>query len=348
MSESPNHIPLIEARRVSKWFHRKNFLGGGPGRSVKAVNDVSLEIHQGRTLGLVGESGCGKTTLGLLLLKLVDASGGEVLYKGQRISAKGGRDLFPLRREMQMIFQDPFSSLNPRITVGAMLREALHVHHTLPAARMQERVAELLRDVGLDPAHARRYPHEFSGGQRQRLVIARALAVEPQFIVCDEPVSSLDLSIRSQILNLLRDLQEKYRLTYLFIAHDLTIVGHMSDCVAVMYLGQIVETADHGELYAHPRHPYTQALLASVPLPDPRARAAPILEGEVPSPRQLPSGCPFHPRCSQRLADCSRVAPKLARLSERHSVSCLLYPESRPEPEEPAAGGASGQSASAS
>jgi oligopeptide/dipeptide ABC transporter ATP-binding protein len=265
---------------------------------VKAVDDVSFDIQPGKTLGLVGESGCGKTTVGRTILRLVPATGGTVRYKGEDFFAYRGEALRRLRRQMQIVFQDPVSSLNPRMTVGNIIGEPLEVHGIAKGAAKRDAVAGLLQRVGLDPSYAARYPHEFSGGQRQRIGIARALALSPDFIVCDEPVSALDVSIQSQILNLLDDLQKERHIAYLFIAHNLAVVEHFSDEVAVMYLGHIVEKASARELYANPKHPYTVALLSAVPEPNPRPKKQRIvLKGEVPSPSNPPTGCPFHPRC---------------------------------------------------
>src|SRR4051812_26389002 len=290
--------PLVEVRNLKTWFPiRRGVLSRTVGH-VKAVDDVSFDIAAGKTLGLVGESGCGKTTVGRTLLRLINATGGEVRYKGEDFFAYRGEALRKLRRNMQIVFQDPVSSLNPRMTVGNIIGEPLEVHGIARGRAKQEMVAGLLQRVGLDPMYAVRYPHEFSGGQRQRIGIARALALSPDFIVCDEPVSALDVSIQSQILNLLDDLQRERNIAYLFIAHNLAVVEHFSDEVAVMYLGRIVEKASSRELYANPKHPYTLSLLSAVPEPDPRPRKVRIvLRGEVPSPSNPPTGCAFHPRC---------------------------------------------------
>jgi oligopeptide/dipeptide ABC transporter ATP-binding protein len=290
--------PIIEVRNLSTHFPiRKGLLGSVVGH-VRAVDDVSFKVQKGRTLGLVGESGCGKTTVGRTMLRLIPPTGGEVLYKGDNFFNVHGEALRKLRRRMQIIFQDPVSSLNPRMNVNNIIGEPIQVHGIAKGRERDEMVASLLERVGLDPSYASRYPHEFSGGQRQRIGIARALALSPDFIVCDEPVSALDVSIQSQILNLLNDLQQERGIAYLFIAHNLAVVEHFSHEVAVMYLGRIVEQASRDELYKNPKHPYTAALLSAAPDADPRPKKRRIvLSGEVPSPSNPPSGCPFHPRC---------------------------------------------------
>lgn len=289
---------LIEVRDLRTYFPiRRGLLSRTVGH-VKAVDGVSFTVGAGKTLGLVGESGSGKTTVGRTMLRLVRSTGGQVLFKGQDVFSMGSRELRRLRRHMQIIFQDPMSSLNPRMTIGNIIGEPLQVHGIARGAQKNERVAALLKRVGLDSSYMYRYPHEFSGGQRQRIGIARAIALKPDFIVCDEPVSALDVSIRSQVLNLLDDLQKELNLSYLFIAHDLAVVEHFSDEVGVMYLGKIVEKATAAELYRNPKHPYTSSLLSAVPQPDPRpTRQRIVLRGEIPSPSNPPSGCPFHPRC---------------------------------------------------
>jgi oligopeptide transport system ATP-binding protein len=318
---------LLRVEHLRKYFPVRKGLFSKPVGSLKAVDGVSFTIRQGETLGVVGESGCGKTTLGRTILRLLEPTAGKVIFDGKDITAMGKEELRAMRREMQTIFQDPHSSLNPRITVGGMLTEIIKFHGLADDGEgVKKRVNELLEIVGLSHEQAHLYPHEFSGGQRQRIGIARALSVEPKFIVCDEPVSALDVSIQAQILNLLQDLQKELGLTYLFIAHDLAVVKHISDRVAVMYLGQIVELADARSLYQHPRHPYTEALLSAVPVPDPsRERNRIILKGEVPSPVNPPAGCYFHPRCHKVMEECRAVEPRLAAVDQNHDVKCLLY-----------------------
>ena len=320
--------PLLTVRDLHKHFPiRKGLMSRVVGH-VRAVDGVSFDLFPGETLGLVGESGCGKTTTGRCLLRLVEPTSGEVRFAGQPVTGLGKRALRALRREMQIVFQDPYSSLNPRLTVGSMLAEPLAIHGIARGAAARERVAELLTLVGLSPDHARRYAHEFSGGQRQRIGIARALAVRPRLLVLDEPVSALDVSIQAQIVNLLSDLQRELGLTYLFVAHDLSVVEHISTRVAVMYLGRIVELADRETLYRDPRHPYTRSLLSAVPVPDPDRRAQRVvLTGDVPSPARPPSGCHFHPRCplaAERgeLARCSADDPRLREVAPGHWVAC--------------------------
>ena len=317
--------PLLEVRDLVKHFPIRGGLLQRQVGAVRAVDGVSFEIRPGETLGLVGESGCGKSTTARSILRLVEPTSGEVRFEGTDVLAADGGDLRALRREMQIIFQDPYSSLNPRMTVGNIVAEPLIVHKIGTRDERRERVRELLSTVGLSPEHYNRYPHEFSGGQRQRIGIARALALRPKLVICDEPVSALDVSIQAQILNLLSELQDELKLTYLFVAHDLAVVRHISDRVAVMYLGHIVEIADSEALYKNPRHPYTEALLASIPLPDPvaeRARPRIVLGGEVPNPARPPSGCPFHPRCPKAEAVCSQEMPPLVTGDAGHSVAC--------------------------
>jgi oligopeptide transport system ATP-binding protein len=313
-------MSLVEVKNLKVHFPVRAGVLQKPVAWVRAVDGVSFAINEGETVGLVGESGCGKTTLGRTILKLYEPTEGEIWFDGRNISGTNGS----FRRQAQMIFQDPYGSLNPRMTVGDIVGEALRVHK-LCSGNVPERVAELLTAVGLSPDHMRRYPHEFSGGQRQRIGIARALAVEPKFIVCDEPVSALDVSVQAQIVNLLQELQEKLKLTYLFIAHDLAVVEHISDRVLVMYLGRIVEEAEAGELLANPLHPYTQALISAVPTIDPATqRRRIILPGDVPSPINPPSGCPFHPRCPIAIKRCSEVVPTWREVRKNHWVACDL------------------------
>jgi oligopeptide transport system ATP-binding protein len=296
---------------------------------IKAVDGISFFIRRGETLGLVGESGCGKSTTGRAILQLYRPTAGRVLFNNEDLTTLKGEALRRKRRQMQMIFQDPYASLNPRMTVGNIIGEPLEVHH-IGANRVEqrERVQELLRVVGLNPYFVNRYPHEFSGGQRQRIGVARALAVNPEFIVCDEPISALDVSIQAQIINLLEDLQAEYKLTYLFIAHDLSVVRHISDRVAVMYLGKLAEVASRDELYSNPLHPYTQALLSAVPIPDPaieEKRRRIILEGDVPSPANPPKGCNFCTRCPRVMDICREVDPEFRDMGDGHWVACHLY-----------------------
>jgi oligopeptide transport system ATP-binding protein len=318
--------PLVRVTNLTKRFAVKGGLLSREVGLVHAVDGVSFTINRGETLGLVGESGCGKSTTARCVLRLIEPSSGEISFDGQDVRELSGNDLRAMRRNMQLVFQDPFASLNPRMTIGDILGEAFIIHKLAASAgERQERVASLLVKVGLKADHMRRYPHEFSGGQRQRIVIARALAVEPKFIVCDEPVSALDVSIQAQVINLLEDLQAELNLTYLFVAHDLSVVEHISDRVAVMYLGRIVELARASDLYRNPRHPYTQALLSAVPVPDPKAKRKRIrLQGDVPSPMNPPQGCHFHTRCPIAEPRCSQSAPELKEGSDGHFVACHL------------------------
>ena len=320
---------LLMVKGLKKYFPIRKGLFNSHVGDVKAVDGVSFFLRRGETLGMVGESGCGKSTTGRTLLRLQEPTGGTAEFGGRNIFDMGKDELRQLRRKAQIIFQDPFSSLNPRMTIAETLREVLQIHDIARGKKAEERVAELLSVVGLRPDHAVRYPHEFSGGQRQRIGIARALAVEPDLIVCDEPVSALDVSVQAQVINLLQDLQRQFGLSYLFIAHDLSVVEHISDRVAVMYLGRIVEIADSKALYRNPLMPYTQALLSAVPIADPRAkRERIVLEGDVPSPANPPSGCPFHPRCQHPLkdADCARIVPPLADKGGGHFAACIKVP----------------------
>jgi len=318
---------LVDVQGLVKHFpgERGYFGLGRPRAAVRAVDDVSFAIMSGQTLGLVGESGCGKSTVGRSILRLIEPDAGRVAIDGLNVLSLGGRELRALRRRMQIVFQDPYGSLNPRLTVRQTLAEPLAIHHLATGADAERRIAALLEEVGLDPGFARSYAHELSGGQRQRVGIARALSVEPQFLVLDEPVSALDVSVQAQVLNLLADLQQRRRLTYLFIAHDLAVVKHVADHVAVMYLGKIVERAPAAALYAAPRHPYTASLLSAVPVPDPKAqRPRIVLTGEVPSPAHPPAGCPFHPRCPHPKKDgrCRTEPPALRAVAPGQLAAC--------------------------
>ncbi len=319
---------LLEVKNLKMYFPvTSGILFQRKVADIKAVDDVSFTIRRGETLGLVGESGCGKTTTGRCILQLYKPTAGDIIFEGQRLKELDGNAMRAMRRKMQIIFQDPYGSLNPRMTCGDIIGEPLIVHKlTANKGEYRDRVAELLTTVGLNPYMADRYPHEFSGGQRQRIGIARALAVKPSFIVCDEPVSALDVSIQAQIINLLEELQEQFGLTYLFIAHDLSVVRHISDRVAVMYLGHIVEIADRKELYENPLHPYTKALLSAVPIPDPVVEAKReriILTGDVPSPMNPPQGCVFHTRCPIVIDDCKLEMPPLEEVGPGHWVACI-------------------------
>jgi oligopeptide transport system ATP-binding protein len=319
-------VNLLEVKNLKVHFPVKHGLFSRVRAHVKAVDDVSLSIKPGETLGLVGESGCGKTTLGRAIIRLIEPTAGSVMLDGEDITKLSGEALRTRRRKFQMIFQDPYGSLNPRMTVSQIIGEAIDIHALAdsPAAQ-RARIQDLLRDIGLDPSHAERYPHEFSGGQRQRIGIARALAVEPKLIVCDEPVSALDVSVQAQIVNLLMDLQQQRGLTYLFIAHDLAVVEHISHRVMVMYLGRAVEIAEAKKLVRSPKHPYTQALLSAVPVVDPDSKRKRImLPGDVPSPIAPPPGCTFHPRCPVKEARCEQDIPQLREIEPGHWVSCHL------------------------
>ncbi len=327
MSGGANQAPLLEVRRLAMHFPvSEGIVLSRKIGDVKAVDGVDFTINRGETLGLVGESGCGKTTTGRCILRLERPTAGQILFDGEDVGRMDRKKLTAFRRRVQVIFQDPYSSLNPRMKVGDIIAEPIKVHGVEPdAKRRQARVRELLSICGLDPKFADRYPHEMSGGQRQRVGIARALALDPEFIVCDEAVSALDVSIQAQVVNLLEDLRERFGLTYLFIAHDLSVVRHLCQRVAVMYLGRIVEMADGDELFDNPLHPYTQALLAAVPVPDPRVEATRAFHparGEVPSPINPPSGCVFHPRCPMAVDGCKRERPVLRELRPSHWVAC--------------------------
>ena len=329
LDEVPTPNALLEVRGLKKYFPIRSGFFSRISEHVKAVDGVTFWIERGETLGLVGESGSGKSTTGRALLRLLEPTEGEIRFAGEDVVAMDDEELRKLRRNAQIIFQDPFASLNPRMTVGDTLREVLKVHDLGRGEAADRRVRELLDRVGLLPSHENRYPHEFSGGQRQRIGIARALSVEPEFIVCDEPVSALDVSVQAQVVNLLDELQDELGLAYLFIAHDLSVVEHVSDRVAVMYLGRIVELADAEALNRAPKHPYTRALLSAIPVPEPgRTRERIVLPGDVPSPIDPPSGCPFHPRCPHPDKDeeCTTIVPPLAEKAPGHFAACIKEP----------------------
>jgi oligopeptide transport system ATP-binding protein len=314
---------LLEVKNLKKHFAIKGGFLSRTVAKVHAVDGVSFFLNAGETLGLVGESGCGKSTTGRLILRLIERTAGDIFFKGQEISKFGRKQMKKLRRDMQLIFQDPYASLNPRMTVGDIVAEALKIHGVGKGSEIGDRTGELLKRVGLHPEHRRRYPHEFSGGQRQRIGIARALALNPQLIIADEPVSALDVSIQAQVINLLQDLKNEFHLSYLLIAHDLSVVEYMSDRVAVMYLGKIVEMAPGDELYQNPRHPYTEALLSAVPIPDPRLiKKRRILGGDVPSPIHPPAGCRFHTRCAYQREECTKFEPEFTDIGNGHYVAC--------------------------
>ena len=323
---NPDQKPLLEIRGLKKYFPIKKGIFRRNAGWVQAVDGVALHIGKGETLGLVGESGCGKSTIGRCILRLLEPTEGEIFFEGKNISTLESAGMKRFRRKVQAIFQDPYSSLNPRMSVGHIVREPLLVQGLHSEAERQERVEDLFRKVGLRPEYMSRYPHEFSGGQRQRIGIARSLGLRPDLIICDEPVSALDVSIQAQVINLLDDLKQEFGLSYLFIAHDLSVVEHVSERIAVMYLGKIVEVAKDTELYSHPLHPYTQALLSAIPIPKPQQKKKrTILRGEVPSPINPPAGCRFHPRCSEAREGCSREEPVLKAVHDHHQVSCFLY-----------------------
>lgn len=322
---SVSPIPLVRVENLTKRFSVRIGAYGEKRATVHALDDVSFTVHRGETMGLVGESGCGKSTAGLTLLQLHRPTAGKVFFEDREVTGLSEKEMRPLRQKMQIIFQDPYSTLSPRMTIGNAIGEPLWLHELATEQGTQERIAELLDDVGLNPAYTFRYPHEFSGGQRQRICIARALACEPEFVVCDEPISALDVSIQAQIINLLQDLQEEYHLTYLFIAHDLAVVRHICDRVAVMYLGRVVEMAPKARLFDSPLHPYTNALLQAVPVPNPRQerqRQHSVIRGNVPSAINPPSGCRFHPRCPLAFEPCDHIAPEWREVDTGHWVAC--------------------------
>ena len=316
---------LVKVQGLKKYFPVRAGIMQRVVAQVQAVDDVSFVIQKGETLGMVGESGCGKTTIGRTMLRLIEPTAGSVMYDGRDVFKLKSGELKAVRRDLQIIFQDPFASLDPRVPIGESVMEGLHIHNIGVPKERTDVMMDMLKRVGLEHYHARRYPHEFSGGQRQRIGIARALALRPKFIVCDEPVSALDVSIQSQVLNILKDLQSEFGLTYLFIAHNLSVVEHISDRVAVMYLGKMVELADRDEIYRDPKHPYTQALMSAIPVPDPKLkRSRTILKGDVPSPLHPPSGCRFHPRCPIAVQMCSEKEPEFREIKPDHWVACWL------------------------
>lgn len=319
--------PILEVKNLKTYYPiHGGFLGRAISK-VKAVDDVTFSVKKGETFSIVGESGCGKSTTGMSLIRLVTPTSGEILFNGESIFGKDKRKLKKMRRNIQIIFQDPFSSLNPKMTVKKIIAEPLVINQILSGQELEDRVVELLEMVGLGAHHLNRYPHEFSGGQRQRLGIARALALNPEIIICDEPVSALDVSVQSQVLNLMQELQEKLNLTYIFISHDLSVVGHISDHVAVMYLGKIIERGTREEIYNNPKHPYTKSLMSSIPLPDPKTKFTKeriVLEGDVPSPENPPTGCYFHPRCPNRTDKCGKIYPEFTEVTPNHFAACHL------------------------
>jgi peptide/nickel transport system ATP-binding protein len=326
---NPEKDNILEVSHLKKYFPIKGGFFGGVTGYVKAVDDVSFSIKRGTTMGLVGESGCGKSTTGRTILRLLEKTDGTILFNGKDVNAYNKKELRSLRTKMQIIFQDPYSSLSPRLPIGEIVGEAVREHGLVPKEEFDDYVTKVMKDCGLQEYHKDRYPHEFSGGQRQRICIARALALNPEFVVCDEPVSALDVSIQAQIINLLKELQEKRGLTYLFISHDLSVVEHISDTVGVMYLGGLVETGTTEEIFAHPYHPYTQALFSAIPMPDPDLKKERILlTGDIPSPANPPSGCKFHTRCPKCMDCCKNEVPKARDMGNGHVVKCHLYNDS--------------------
>ncbi len=324
----PDPEAILEVRHLCKYFPAQKDFFGRPVTYLRAVDDVSFKIRRGTTLGIVGESGCGKTTLGRTILRLQNATSGEVFFNGQDINKLSNKEMNGLRTKMQIIFQDPYSSLSPRMPVGEIIGEAVAEHGLVPKSELKQYVLGVMKKCGLPYHYFERYPHEFSGGQRQRICIATALALNPDFVVCDEPVSALDVSIQAQIINLLKDLQTKLNLTYIFISHDLSVVEHISDNVGVMYLGSLVEYAATQDIFDNPMHPYTEALFSAVPVPDPDAHTHRIiLSGDIPSPVNAPQGCKFHTRCNRCMEICKQVAPKFKDYGNGHMVACHLYPQ---------------------
>lgn len=317
---------ILEVSHLKKYFPVKGGFFGGVTGEVKAVDDVSFQIKRGTTMGLVGESGCGKSTTGRTILRLIEKTSGTVLFNGEDVNQADKKKLRALRTKMQIIFQDPYSSLSPRLPVGEIIGEAVRQHNLVPKEQYNDYITQVMLNCGLQEYHKDRYPHEFSGGQRQRICIARALALKPEFIVCDEPVSALDVSIQAQIINLLKELQEKLNLTYLFISHDLSVVEHISDTIGVMYLGGLVETGNTEDIFSNPLHPYTKALFSAIPMPDPDMKIyRTILEGDIPSPANPPKGCKFHTRCRDCMAVCKETAPEARDVGNGHVVRCHLY-----------------------
>lgn len=320
-----NDENILEVNHLKKYFPIKSSLGNQKG-AVKAVDDVSFSIKKGTTMGLVGESGCGKSTTGRTILRLIEKTDGEVYFNGVDINKLSKKEMRALRTKMQIIFQDPYSSLSPRLPVGEIIGEAVREHGLVPKDQLDDYVTKIMLSCGLQPYHKDRYPHEFSGGQRQRICIARAIALNPDFIVCDEPVSALDVSIQAQVINLLKDLQDEFNLTYLFISHDLSVVEHISDTVGVMYLGGLVETGETDDIFKNPLHPYTKALFSAIPMPDPEVKTDRIiLEGSIPSPANPPAGCKFHTRCSECMEICKSKVPEEKDMGNGHKVRCHLY-----------------------
>ncbi len=326
--------PLLQVQDLCKYYNSSSS-AFGKGKDVKALDGVTFQVNRGEVLGIVGESGCGKSTLGLTICKLIEPTAGKIVLDGEDITHYKMNQMLPVRKKIQMVFQDPYASLNPRMSVRSIIEEPMEIHHLYRTRKeMDEKVVDLLQKVGLDDYHANRYPHQFSGGQRQRIGIARSLAVSPDLIIADEPVSALDVSIQSQVVNLLMDLKEAQNLTYIFIAHDLSVVEHISDRVGVMYLGTFAEVAEKHELYQNPMHPYTKALLSAVPIPDPTVkRERIILPGNIPSPMNAPSGCKFHTRCAQCMDICKSVVPPRIDVGENHYLYCHLYADANQEAE---------------